>query len=193
MNNGSNTFTRLRLSGPRPGEYAPGEPIDVYHGRTLIGRVNTVSVSVTGNEVRIEDFVASDIADLRARGIASLIMAEVLAFVVRRYPAVNAVGIVLSRDIEGFEGRQSKLASARSDILQRVGADRIRITPQPHAAQAGHFAVSGIWEYTRESLDILKAALEAERAAYRERLEVAQKVFRQPAPLRRLLARLGVS
>jgi len=187
------TFKRLRLAGPGPGGYAPGESIHVYHGRHLIGRVHNVSVNASGNEVRLEDFVAQDIADLRARGIALLIMAEVIAFVLNHYPAVQLVGIVLSRDIEGFEGRGNKLASARAEMLRQVGAERIRVTPKAHATQAGHFAVSGIWEYSRESLDALKATLDAQRIAYCERLDVAEEVFHPQAALRRLLARLGVN
>jgi len=187
------TFKRLRLAGPGPGDYAQGESILVFHGRQLIGRVQNVSVSAGGNEVRLEEFMAQDIADLRARGIALLIMAEVIAFVLNHYPAVQIVGLVLSRDIEGFEDRGNTLASARADMLRQVGAERIRVTPKPHAAQAGHFAVSGIWEYSRESLDTLKATLDAQRIAYCERLDMAERVFHPQAALRRLLARLGVN
>ena len=111
------TFKRLRLAGPGPGDYAQGESILVFHGRQLIGRVQNVSVSAGGNEVRLEEFMAQDIADLRARGIALLIMAEVIAFVLNHYPAVQIVGLVLSRDIEGFEDRGNTLASASNSAV----------------------------------------------------------------------------
>jgi len=182
-------FKGLRITGPDAKPYVLGETIDVYDGSTHVGRVLSVGVGANGNEVRLEDFLTTDLGDLRAKGIALLVMAEIVTFVSERYPSVHAIGIVLSRDLEGFEGREAKLASVRSRMLQSIGADSIRVTPKPHARHAGHFVVSGIWQYNRSSVEALAKVLETERAAYGERCEAALAACNQKSVFSRIFAR----
>lgn len=180
------TFQRLNLTGPQRRPYVLGEPIEVYDGSTLIGRVQSVALSPAGDEVRVENFLTTDFADFRARSLPKLVLAEVVSFIAERYPSVHAIGIELSRDIEAFEGREATLASARADILQSIGTSGVRISPKPHAGQAGHFAVTGVWHYDKASVAALAAVLEAQRAAYRDRLDSIAKVAPRPT-LRKLL------
>ena len=167
------TFKGFRITGPKRGAYVLGDPIDVYDGKLHLGRLNQVSVSANGSELRLEEFITTDLEVLRTRRLARLIMVEILSFIVERYPSVSAIGIVLSADIdliEGVPGGSAKLASVREQLLQSMGADSIRITPKPHPRHPAHFAVSGIWQYNRETAQILADGLRHERAAYAQRL-----------------------
>jgi len=180
------TFQRLHLTGPQGCPYVLGERIEVYDGATLIGRVQSVALSPAGDEVRVENFLTTDFADFRAKALPRLVLAEVVSFIAERYPSIHAIGIELSRDIDGFEGREATLASARAEILQSIGTTDIRISPKPHAGQAGHFVVTGVWHYDAASVTALAAVLQAQRSAYCERLEAAVKPASRPT-LRQLL------
>jgi hypothetical protein len=168
------TSQRLHLTGPDGRAYVLGDRIEVHDGRTLIGRVQSVSVSPQGDEVRLENFLTVDFDDFRARALAKLVLAEVVMFLCEGFPSLHTIGVELSRDIEGYEGRETKLANARADILQSIGATSIQISPKPHAGQAGHFAVTGLWHYDTASIDALAAALQNERTAYCARREAAK-------------------
>ncbi|MDM0114907.1 hypothetical protein QTI66_22345 [Variovorax sp. J22R133] len=183
------TFRSLRITGPNKRPYVLGEPIDVYDGNEHVGTLLSVSVSANGNEVRLEDFLTASLPDFRSKGIATLVTAEIVTFISERFPSVHAIGIVLSREIEGFETRGNKLASFRSDMLRSIGADGIRVTPKPHAEHAGHFVVSGIWQYNRANVEALAAVLERERAAYRERKLATAEAQKQRSVLGRLFTR----
>ena len=183
------TFKSLRITGPDKRPYVLGDPIDVFDGQEHVGRLLSVSVSANGNEVRLEDFLTTSLPDMRSKGIPMLVMAEVVTFISERYPSVHAIGIVLSREIEGFEAHGAKLATHRADMLRAIGADGIRVTPKPHAEKAGHFAVSGIWQYNRANIEALAAVLERERAAYRERKQAAAEALKQRSVLSRLFTR----
>jgi hypothetical protein len=160
------TSFRLRLTGPEGRPYVLGEPIEVYDGATLIGHVHSVTVSADGMEVLAENFLTVDFAEFRSAGLPKLVLAEVVAFITEGFPVIHTIGVELSRDIEGYEGREALLAGARTEILHSIGAQDVRVTPKPVARHAGHFAVTGVWHYDRQSLDALAATLEAQRAAY---------------------------
>jgi hypothetical protein len=180
------TFQRLHLTGPQGSPYVLGERIEVYDGPNLIGRVQSVTPSPGGDEVRIENFLTIDFADFRAKALPKLVLAEVVSFIAERYPSIHAIGIELSRDIEAFEGQAARLATARAEILESIGTSGVQVYPKPHAGQAGHFAVTGVWRYDEASVAALAAVLQAQRAAYRERTEAAAKSTARPT-LRQLL------
>ena len=170
------TFAGLRISGRKPGPYVLGEPLDVFDGSMHLGRLNSVSVSADGSELRLEDFRTTDLSRLRTWRTARLIVVEVLHFFVEKYPSVSAIGIVLSADIETLEGQEGgamRLATARSQMLQSVGAQDVLVTPRPHPRHAAHFIVSGVWKYNSENAQTLADALRIERAGYAERLALA--------------------
>jgi hypothetical protein len=190
------TFKGFRITGPKPGAYVLGDPIDVYDGQLHLGRLSQVSVSADGSELRLEDFITTDLEVLRTRRLARLLMVEILSFIVERHPSVSAIGIVLSADIdliEGLPGGSAKLASVREQLLHSVGADNIRITPKPHPRHPAHFAVSGVWQYNRETAHILAEALRLERSEYVQRLAAlaaAAKSASEANPPRSVLSRL---
>lgn len=180
------TFQSLHLTGPQGCPYVLGEPIEVYDGSSLIGRVQSVTLSPGGDELRVENFLTTDFADFRAKALPKLVLAEVVSFIAERYPSIHAIGIELSRDIEGFEGREATLASVRAEILQSIGTDNVRIAPKPHAGQAGHFAVTGVWHYHAASVAALAEVLQAQRAAFRARRDSPSRAAPRPT-LRQLL------
>ena len=170
------TFTGLRIAGRKPGPYVLGDPLDVFDGAMHLGRLNSVSTSANGSELKLEDFRTTDLSRLRTWRTARLIVVEVIHFFVEQYPSVSAIGIVLSADIESLEGQEggaTRLASARAQMLQSVGADDIHVMPMPHPRHAAHFTVSGVWKYNRDNAQMLADALRIERAAYAERLAAA--------------------
>ena len=184
------TFQGLRLAGRRTGPYVLGEPLDVFDGQLHLGRLNQVSASADGSELRLEDFRTTDLKRLGTWRTARLIVVEVLSYFVERFPAINAIGIVLSADIEAFEAQEEgavRLASARARMLQSVGVADIHVTPQPHPRHAAHFLVAGVWLYNRENARLLADVLLEERAAYADRLAAAAT---PEAPARSMLSRL---
>ena len=185
------TFQGLRISGLRSGPYVLGEPLDVFDGALHLGRLNAVSASPDGSELRLEDFRTTDLKRLGTWRTARLIVVEVLTFFVERFPSCNAIGIVLSADIETFEAQEGgavRLAGARAQMLQSVGAHDIRITPRPHPRHAAHFVVSGVWLYNRDNAQMLAGALQDERSAYGQRLSAIARPAEAPA--RPVLSRL---
>jgi len=174
------TGFRLRLTGPQGQRYALGEPIEVYDDATLIGRVHSVTVSADGMEVLAENFLTVNFAEFRSAGLPRLVLAEVVNFIIESFPAIHTIGLELSRDIEGYEGREAMLAGARTEILQSIGAQGVMVTPKPVAGRAGHFAVTGVWHYDRQSLALLSSTLAAQRAAYQASRKPADPPPRPP-------------
>jgi hypothetical protein len=152
----------LRLTGPNGRDYVLGDPIDVFDGQTLIGRVQSVTLSPDGTEVLVENFMTVDFQGFRIGALPKLVLAEVVNFIAECNPSIHTIGIELSRAIADFDGREALLAEARSEILRSIGARDIMVSPK-----AAHFAVTGIWRYDSASVAALAAALEAQRNAYR--------------------------
>ncbi|MBS0450729.1 MAG: hypothetical protein JSS14_05405 [Proteobacteria bacterium] len=162
-------FKGLRITGLRSGPYVLGEPLDVFDGKVHLGRLYTVTASADGAELRLEDFRATDLRQLGSWRTARLIVVEVLSFFIERFPAISAIGIVLSADIESLESQKdgaTRLASARAQMLQSVGVHDIHVAPRPHPRYSAHFVVSGMWLYNRDNADLLAGALRDERLAY---------------------------
>lgn len=184
------TFKGLRITGLRSGPYVLGEPLDVFDDKVHLGRLNIVSASPDGSELRLEDFRSTDVKQLGTWRTARLIVVEVLNYFIERFPSINAIGIVLSADIDSLElptDGPARLASARAQMLQSVGAEGIHVTPRPHPRYSAHFAVSGVWLYNRDNARLLAAALREERVAYGERK--ASAAAAEP-PARSMLSRL---
>ncbi|SFM72966.1 hypothetical protein [Variovorax sp. OV329] len=184
------TFQGLRIAGPRSGPYVLGEPLDVFDDQLHLGRLNQVSTSPDGGELRLEDFRTTDLKRLGTWRTARLIVVEVLSFFVDRYPAISAIGIVLSADIEAFEAQEegaTRLAGARARMLQSVGVQDIQVMPRPHPRHAAHFVVGGVWLYNRDNARLLTDVLQEERAVYAGRLAAVPPA--EPLP-RSMLSRL---
>jgi len=188
------TFSGLRITGPNPETpYVLGQPLDVRDGDIHLGRLNQVTVSPGGGGVQLEDFRTTDLQQMRTWRTARLVVVEVLNYFVEHYPAFSTFAIVLSADIDALEktdGGAQRLAHARTQMLQSVGATDIRMTPKPHPRHAAHFMVSGVWHYNNANAKLLAEALAKERQAYAERKQaVALEPVPPPAP-RSMIGRL---
>ena len=184
------TFKGLRITGLRSGPYVLGEPLDVFDGKMHLGRLNIVSASADGSEVRLEDFRTTDLKQMGSWRTARLIVVEVLNFFLERFPSISAIGIVLSADIESLESQKDgpvRLASARAQMLQSVGAQDIHVTPRPHPRYSAHFVVSGLWLYNQDNAELLARMLREDRDAYGQRRPAGP---RSEAPSRSMLSRL---
>jgi hypothetical protein len=175
----------LRITGPNPEAYVVGEPLDVLAGDVHLGRLNVIRISPDGGAMELDDFQTTDLARLKTWRTARLIVVEILNFLVDRCPSASVFRISLSADVEAFNGTETgarRLAQARMQMLQGVGASDIRMTPKPHPRHAAHFAVSGIWHYTTSNAQCLADALADERLAFaRLQAEAAQAVPTPPA------------
>lgn len=160
-----NNDGKLRISGADGGAWRLGEPMLVHEGQACIGRIDPVPVSPDGTEVHVEhlDLVAGS-AELRS-GLSTLMLLEVTAHIVEHCTTVQAISFALDRQLEG-RGDSTKIAIARSLLLQRIGASHVVVRPKPDTERAGQFVVTGLWEYTPASLSAFQAVLQAERASY---------------------------
>ena len=161
----------LRFTGPDGAPWAPGSPLLVHYGDTLFGTVPPPPVSRDGAEVRIQHFmpaVSPESRELQSLRFGRVVLLETVALVANRLPLVSAFSFVLDRDVEGY-GTGVQLAASRSSLLQGIGAEHVVITPKPLAERAGHFVVTGFWQYNAANLAALATTLEAEWTAFSER------------------------
>lgn len=160
-----NNDGKLRISGADLGTWRLGEPMLVHEGNACIGRIDPVPVSPDGTEVHLEHFdLVANGTELR-RGLGTLMLLEVTAHIIEHCTTVQAISYALDRHLEG-RGDSTKIAIARSLLLQRIGAAHVVVRPKPDAARAGQFVVTGLWEYTPASLSAFQAVLQAERSSY---------------------------
>jgi hypothetical protein len=160
------TFDRLRIAGPRGGPCALGEPMHVHDGSVELGTLDPVDVSRDGTEVLIGRFIPSPFVRARRRNFGPLVLLEVTSFIAERFQGVQVVSYSLSREIE-LHGDGMQVATARSALLQSMGAERVTISPQPDSGPPGNFVVQGVWTYNAQNLAALRACLELERQNYR--------------------------
>lgn len=163
---------KLQITGPDATPCVLGGPMWIYEGATLLATMDPVPVNPEGTEVHLEYFTPTDAAAHQKNAIGKLLLFELVAFIVENFTSVLAISFTLSRNIESY-GDGMKLASMRCAVLQSMGAGHVLIAPKPDAAHAGHFVVSGLWEYTPATLAALQTVLQAERDAYDERQALA--------------------
>lgn len=165
---------KLRITGPDSAPYVLGAPMHIHEGATHIATMDPVPVNRVGTEVHLEHFTPIDPVALQKREIGKLLLVEVAAFIIENFTTVQAISFALTRNIDSY-GDAMKLASMRSGVLQSIGTEHIVIAPKPDAVHAGHFVVSGLWEYNPSSVAALHAVLKAERDAYDEREALAAR------------------
>ncbi len=165
---------KLRITGPGGVPYVLGAPMCIHEGGTHIATMDPVPVNQGATEVHLEHFTPIDAAAHQKNAIGKLLLFEVVAFIVENFTTVQAISFSLSRNIESY-GDAKKLASMRSAVLQSIGTEHIVIAPKPDASLAGHFVVSGLWEYNPATLAALHAVLAAEREAYDQREALASQ------------------
>jgi hypothetical protein len=158
----------LQLTGPHGRPYVLGEALHLHDGEVLLGMLDPVPVNRTGTEVHIEHFAPNYRVGGQARDNGRLVLLEMVAFIVERFNAVQAISITLSRNIENYADGLN-LATVRSAFLHSIGTTNILVAPKPDPDQAGHFVVSGVWIYNPDNLAALRAVLNVEREAYRAR------------------------
>lgn len=156
---------KLRITGADSKPYVLGTPMHIHEGGSLVATMDPVPVNRGGTEVHLEHFSPIDPASHQKRDIGRLLLVEVVNFIVENFTTVQAISFALSRHIESYDDGM-KLASMRSAVLQSIGTEHIMIAPKPDAAHAGHFVVSGVWEYNPATLAALQAVLQNERNAY---------------------------
>lgn len=162
----------LQMTGPNGRPYILGEALHVCDGDVLLGVLDPLPVNRTGTEVHIEHFVPHYRVGGQARDNGRLVLLEMVAFIVERFHAVQAISITLSRNIENYADGMN-LAIVRSAFLHSIGTANVVVAPKPDATQAGHFVVSGVWIYNPENLASLRAMLHVERDAYLARHKAA--------------------
>jgi hypothetical protein len=160
-------FSNLRFTGPDAARYQLGQPMYVHDREKLLGILDPVQISRDGTEVHISRFAPAPFVRGERRNFGPLMLLEVTAFLAREFMMVQMVSYSLSREIETYgDGRQ--VASARSALLDSMGAHGVTITPQPDSDKPGNFVVQGAWMYNERNLQALNACLKRERDLYRD-------------------------
>ncbi|MDM0078390.1 hypothetical protein QTH90_28565 [Variovorax sp. J2P1-59] len=185
------TFESLRITGRDGKRYELGEPMHVHDGSVHLGTVDPVRVSRDGTEVHIERFLPSRFVKEKKRNFGPLVLLEVTAYLAEHFHGIQTVSYSLSREIE-MHGDGMKVASARSALLQDIGAEGVTITPRPDHETPGNFVVEGVWAYNERNLASLGECLAREREIYRQWEAPASHATAIPAlrdRLRQLLVR----
>jgi hypothetical protein len=182
------TFEELRCGGPDLAPYALGEPMYVYDRIAHLGTLDPVHVTHRGTNVHITRFVATQFAKTGRRNFDPLVLLEVISFISERFDAVQTVSFSLGSEVESYEDGM-KIASARSALLQRIGAHSVTISPQSDSVARGNFVVRGVWAYNERNLAALGQCLRREREIYRDS-EPSTECGTAPRSLRSRLRRL---
>jgi hypothetical protein len=187
------TFERLRITGRLGKDYELGEAMEVHDGDVHLGTLDPVNVSRDGTEVFLGRFIPSQFVKDQRRNFGPLVLLETTMFLAEHFQGLQAVSYVLNRAIEMHEDGM-QVASARSALLQAMGAEAVTISPMPDSEIPGNFVVRGTWAYNERNLEALGRCLEKEREVYRQWDAVHAAHAVQPIPalrnrLRRLLAR----
>ena len=161
-------LNELRIGGRGFAPFALGEPMYVYDGELLLGTLDPVQVTHGGSNVHITRIVPTQLARTGKRTFDPLVLLETISFIAGRFPAVQTVSFSLRSEVASYE-EGMKIASARSTLLQRIGTDRVTISPQSDSAAPGNFVVHGVWIYNERNLATLGQCLQRERAIYRDR------------------------
>ncbi|MDM0106820.1 hypothetical protein QTH97_17885 [Variovorax sp. J22R24] len=185
------TFERLRITGRDGERYELGAPMHVHDGSVHLGAVDPVRLSRDGTEVHIERFLPSRFVKEQRRNFGPLVLLEVTSYLAEQFHGIQTISYSLSREIE-MHGDGMKVASARSALLQDIGAEGVTITPRPDHETPGNFVVEGVWAYNERNLAALGHCLAREREIYRQWEAAAGPAAAIPAlrdRLRQLLVR----
>ncbi len=156
--------TNFRICGPDMSPYQLGAPMHIFDDDRLLGMLDPVLVSADGTSVHIEHFHPSDFVRTAEFHVGRLIFLEICAFLCHTFNNVGAISFVFSRKVDVL-GSGTQQALARADIMTRIGATEITIGPKPDRLP-GHFAISGVWQYSDRTLPELLRVLEEERRHY---------------------------
>jgi hypothetical protein len=159
------SFSNLRITGPDAARYELGKPMYVYDRHAHLGVLDPVHVSRDGTEVHISRFAATPFVKSARRNFGPLVLVEVTSFLAEQFEAVQSVSFSLSREIETY-GDGTKVATARSVLLEEIGASGVTISPQPDSETPGNFVVQGMWTYNERNLAALQDRLRLEREIY---------------------------
>ncbi len=155
----------------------------LYDGETHVGTIEAVTVLRGGHEVHLDRFVPAALSMRHSRVSRNLVLVEVVAFLAEHFAAVTLIRVSLNSPVERHDDFL-KVASARAQLLHRIGAQQINIIPNFTPSNRGNFTVDGVWKRNPQNLKALNAALCHELQAHRSRRAAAVTV-------RGRLARLG--
>lgn len=178
-------FEKLHLAGRDLLNYELGEPMLVHDRGRFLGSLDPVEVSPDRSEVRITRFLPAPCLGGERRKFGPLLLVEVTMFLVERFPNIQNVHYVLTREIE-MDGDGMMIAAARIELLRSIGAADVHARPQADSSRPGSFVVKGVWSYTEHTLGALRSSLAIQRELYGNHLARTPKAER-PLPLLRRL------
>jgi hypothetical protein len=175
----------IRITGPDGAAYELGHPMLMSVGRVPLGRVDRVHLRNRGTEVHFERFTPTAVMQAEPRNVGAWLFYEACAHLVRFHPQVQLISFESSRPMSGA-GDPALQAAARVAALECIGATDIQVKP----LQSGEILVSGCWAYNERNLRDLEAALEAQRALYRD-APIGGHIQRRRMPFVNARAMLG--
>jgi hypothetical protein len=174
------TFEKLHIAGADLSDYQMGEPMYAYDRSRFLGTVEPVEVSPGRSEVRVSRFFPVPSAIAEHRHLGPLLLVEVTMFLAERFPSIQNVHFMLTREIENGDG--TMVAAARIELLRSIGAIDVHAVPKPDSSKPGNFVVHGVWSYAEHNLAALRLALAMQRELHHEHLAPAPMEER-PVPL----------
>ncbi|RST49385.1 hypothetical protein [Variovorax sp. MHTC-1] len=162
------TFKKLHLAGADLSDYQLGEPMYAFDRSRFLGTVKPVEVNSDKSEVRVSRFLPAPSVVAEHRHLGPLLLVEATMFLAERFPSIQNVHFMLSREIENSDG--TMVAAARVELLRSIGATDVHAQPKPDSSKPGNFVVHGLWSYAEHNLVALRSALAMRRELYREHL-----------------------
>lgn len=153
----------VRITGPGSAPYQLGQPMLMFAGDVFLGRVDPVRLANHGTEVHFGSFTPITVVEEEPRNVGALLFDEACAHIARFHPKVQQISFASSRPMPSL-GDPALQAAARVATAERICATNIQVNP----TQCRLIVVSGTWTYNQRNLRELDAALEEQRAIYRE-------------------------
>jgi hypothetical protein len=100
----------------------------VHEGAALLATLDPVRILKDGTELHIADFVPTQIVIEERRQIGRWMFFEICVFIAERFPQIQAIGFAFARPI-GNQGSAAEHAASRARVLERVGAENVKIEP----------------------------------------------------------------
>lgn len=156
----------LSITGPERSPYTPGASMWLWEGDSHIGTVQEVMLNPERTQILLDRFVYADTPAARRPSIRPLCLFEVASYLVEQVPTALEIVFTLSHRLEAVQD-QARLATARSRLLESMGAEQIKVVPRPTSRAEIEFVVEAVWHYNTDNLVSLRQALDGAREVHR--------------------------
>ena len=137
----------------------------LWEGDSHVGTVKEVVLNPERTQILLDRFVYADTPAARKPSIKPLCLFEVAAYLIEQIPTALEIIFTLGHRIDGYHD-QAALSAARSELLESMGAEQIKVLTRPNSAGENEILVEAVWRYNAGNRDALQGALMAARQAH---------------------------